>query len=209
MFHKKIIEQRLHHTETDMNNYENNEDISILLQVKQGNEQALALLMKRYYTDLYNYASRFGVNEMAVKDAIQEVFISLWHRRETANEIRSVRFYLVRAIKNRILKYLHHLKKKELLTPLQDKYEFNMEPSAEQQIIQKQTMDDNAEYLKNILTRLPARQKEIIFLKYYLQLDNEQIAELMSINRQSVYNLLYESLQKLKTLVPSEFAMLH
>jgi predicted DNA-binding protein (UPF0251 family) len=38
----------------------------------------------------------------------------------------------------------------------------------------------------------------VIYLIYYQQLDQQQVAEIMQINRQSVYNLLHESLRKIK-----------
>jgi RNA polymerase sigma factor (sigma-70 family) len=48
------------------------------------------------------------------------------------------------------------------------------------------------------LNQLPDRQKEVIYLIYYHQLDHSEVAELMNINRQSVYNLLSESIRKIK-----------
>ena len=75
-----------------MNNAVEYTDVDCLLQLQNGNEQALAILMKRYYTSLYNYASRFSCNDELVKDCIQEVFISLWRNRQQANTIHSLGF---------------------------------------------------------------------------------------------------------------------
>jgi RNA polymerase sigma factor (sigma-70 family) len=68
----------------------------------------------------------------------------------------------------------------------------------ESAIIERQISTENAARLHEILSRLSARQKEIIYLKFYRHLDQEEIAALMNINRQSVYNLLHESLEKLR-----------
>ena len=61
----------------------------LLERLQQNDEEALALLMKMYYDNLYNYAARFTKDDGLIKDCIQEVFISLWQRRETDSEILS------------------------------------------------------------------------------------------------------------------------
>ena len=45
---------------------------------------------------------------------------------------------------------------------------------------------------------LPRRQREAIFLKFYMNLNNHEIADLMKINIQSVYNLVFGALGNLK-----------
>ena len=183
-----------------------NADTSLILKLQQGNKDALASLMNIYYDNLYNYGWRFSKDEALIKDCIQEVFISLWQRRETANSILSPKYYLLRAIKNKVLKALHKNIRISATTNVQDEYEFFYEFSVERVIIDKQISDEKTEKLKKTLSLLSKRQKEIIYLKYYQQLDHAQIAELMNISRQSVYNLLHEAIHKLRTLWHSEFA---
>ena len=71
----------------------------LLKRLQQNDSGALAALMRLYYDDLYNYGARFTTDKALVKDCIQEIFISLWQRRETADTILSPKFYLLRAIK--------------------------------------------------------------------------------------------------------------
>ena len=61
--------------------------------------------------------------------------------------------------------------------------------------------------MRQALAGLSKRQQEVIYLRYYVDADIEEIAEIMSVNRQSVYNLLHDSLKKLKKLSdkPSRF----
>lgn len=176
-----------------------------LQRLQQNDELALGQLMEKFYTGLYNYAKRFADgDEELVKDAIQEVFISLWQTRATSTSILSIQFYLLRAVKNKVLKALHQ-KRKETSFKAKEEYEFAIEFSIENKIIEQQLLEENSARIKNILAGMSSRQKEIIFLKFYQQLDHGQIAELMSISRQSVYNLLHESLQKIKTCWQKEY----
>src|SRR6476659_8874140 len=171
----------------------------LIKRLQQGDEAALASLMRMYYDNLYHYASRFTKDRELIKDCIQEVFISLWQRRESIGGIISPKFYLLRAIKNKTLKALHK-NLSEISSPGFEEYEFLYEFSIEKIIIEKQISEEKACKLRNTLSLLSKRQQEIIYLKYYQYLDQGQIAELMNITRQSVYNLLHEAIQKLRIL---------
>ena len=176
-----------------------------LHRIQKNDEQALALLMRKYYTDLYNYAARFTPDDALIKDCIQEVFISLWQRRQTVGIILSPKFYFLRAIKNKVLKSLDSARRKIGNQTLPEEYDFSHEFSIEKIIIAKQVSEQNATRLKSILALLSKREKEVIYLKYYQYLDNGQIADLMNISRQSVYNLLHDAIRKLKGLWHKEF----
>lgn len=176
----------------------------LIKRLQQGDETALASLMRMYYDDLYHYASRFTKDQGLIKDCIQEVFISLWQRRETIGSIISPRYYLLRAIKNKTLKALHK-NLNVVNSSAVEEYEFLYEFSIERIIIEKQISEEKGLKLRKALSLLSKRQKEIIYLKYYQHLDHGQIADLLNITRQSVYNLLHEAIQKLRSLWHEEF----
>jgi RNA polymerase sigma factor (sigma-70 family) len=172
-----------------------------LQRLQQGDEQALTAIMRHYYTNLYNYGARFTKDDGLIRDCIQEVFISLWQRREGVTSILSPRYYLLRAVKNKVLKSLDRNKRKADSAYLNgDEYDFFIEFSIEKFIIEKQISEEKAEALRRTLSLLSKRQQEVIYLKYYQHLDHGQIADLMHISRQSVYNLLHESIMKLRNL---------
>jgi len=181
------------------------QELDWLRRILNNEEEALALLMRKYYTDLYNYAARFTRDDAMIKDCIQDVFISLWHRRQTAAGILSPKFYFLRAIKNKVLKSLDSTRRRIGNQTLPDDYDFFHEFSIEKIIIAKQVSEENAARLQAILALLSKREKEVIYLKYYQHLDNAQIADLMNIGRQAVYNLLHEAIRKLKELWHREF----
>ena len=174
----------------------------LLKRLQQNDSGALAALMELYYDDLHNYGARFIADNALVKDCIQEIFISLWQRRETADTILSPKFYFLRAIKNKILKSLH---KKNQTAFVNKEYDFSYELSIEQIIIEKQVNEEKVQKLRKTLEHLSKKQKEIVYLKYYQHLDHSQIAELMNVTRQTVYNLLHETLHKLRSLLKTDF----
>lgn len=176
-----------------------------LLQIEKGNERSLAMLMKQHYAGLFNYGCRFCEDKELVKDCIQEVFISLWNRRQTASTISSPSFYLLGAVKNQVLKML---KKNHHTVSLQKEsaYDFHIDFPIETKIIDEQLSFEKRTKLQNALSSLSARQKEVIYLKFYRHADPGQIAGLMGISQQSVYNLLHETIRELrKDLQPELF----
>ena len=174
----------------------------LLKRLQRNDAEALASLMWLCYDDLHNYGARFTTDKALVKDCIQEIFISLWQRRETADTILSPKFYLLRAIKNKILKSLH---KNNHSAFTNNEYYFSYELSIEQIIIEREVNEEKVQKLRKTLELLSKKQKEIVYLKYYHHLDHTQIAELMNVTRQTVYNLLHETLNKLRSLLKAEF----
>lgn len=179
-------------------------EINWLQRLQQHDDKALAFLMQKYYPDIYSYASKFCKDTAMVSDCIQEVFISLWQRRESATSILSLKYYLLRAVKNKVLKALHS-NQRLMQAKMENGYEFLQEFSIEKQIIDKQISEEKADRLKYVLSQLSKKQQEIVYLKYYQHLDYGQIADIMSINRQSVYNLLHETIQKLRDVWHIEY----
>jgi RNA polymerase sigma factor (sigma-70 family) len=179
-------------------------ELDLIKRLQQGDEAALASLMRMFYDNLFHYSSRFTKDKELIKDCIQEVFISLWQRRESIGGIMSPKYYLLRAIKNKTLKALHK-NLSEITSSSFEEYEFLYEFSIEKTIIERQISEEKARKLRTTLSLLSKRQQEIIYLKYYQYLDQGQIAELMNISRQSVYNLLHEAIQKLRSLWHEEF----
>ena len=56
--------------------------------------------------------------------------------------------------------------------------------------------------MKKILSKLPKREQEVIYLRFYVDADVDEISDIMSLNRQSVYNLMHNALKKLKIMLP-------
>ncbi|GAB3169467.1 RNA polymerase sigma factor [Telluribacter humicola] len=164
---------------------------------RSGDIYALAKIMQAYYPDLYHWGMRLRPDKEFVKDCIQETFLNLWKIHATINEVENVRSYLLVMLKTRILrelsgKYVTHQ------TTLSDEYAFSVEFSADLRLIEEEHEVYQLRKLEQMINGLPARQKELIYLRFYQSLSFEQISEVMQLGRQSVYNLLQKSLNSLR-----------
>lgn len=76
--------------------------------------------------------------------------------------------------------------------------DFFGEFSVETRIIQQEFEEQQLKKLRQTLDKLSKREREVIYLKFYQEMDYEQIAALMSINYQSVRNLVHTAIRELK-----------
>lgn len=84
------------------------------------------------------------------------------------------------------------------IAQLDDNYCFDVEFSIEHHLIREQTLRETANRFSEVLNKLPKRQKEIIYLRFYQDLEIPEIVEVMEINAQSVYNLIHKALSNLR-----------
>ena len=83
-----------------------------------------------------------------------------------------------------------------------DYFEF----SHEMFLINRYEDEQRLKKIANAINQLPARQKEIIYLKIYKGLSYEEISEIMEINYQVVRNLLCQALKTFrKLIIPAAF----
>ena len=76
---------------------------------------------------------------------------------------------------------------------------FDIGLNPELRIVDHEIAGELTHKIRRILEGIPRRQQEIIYLRFYANADADEIARIMNISRQSVYNLLHEALKKLKT----------
>ena len=79
---------------------ENTEDTLLWKSFKQGDKKAFEQLYKKYFKVLGSYGFRLSQDKDLVEDAIHDVFIDLWRRKEYLSDVQNVKFYLFSAIRN-------------------------------------------------------------------------------------------------------------
>jgi RNA polymerase sigma-70 factor (ECF subfamily) len=185
-------------------------DINVRLwqRFKAGDSDALGQLAQVHYRALYNYATKFSSDSDFIRDAIQELYLDLWERRNYLSETSFVKSYLLKALRHKLIKESARLKR--FHEPGQGIFDpESSDRSIEADIIEEEHARFRNTRLKRVISLLSKRQQEIIYLRFYQNLDNEDIANVMGLGRQSVSNLLYRTLKEIKEIwVPAEFLWL-
>ena len=175
------------------------EVMALWIAFRKGDSEAYTKIVNHFYTILYDYGSRLCKDSGTLEDCIHDLFLEIWQRRKYLSDTDYVKFYLLKALRRRIQDKRKNQQKWEQ-TPLNDtlEVEFFGEFSIETKIILQETNEHQLQKLRHILGKLTKREREVIYLKFYQELDYEQIAGLMSINYQSVRNLVHIAINQLK-----------
>lgn len=164
---------------------------------KTGDEWALGELAREHYLSLYNYGLRLTTDSELVWDTIQDLFLELWDHRETVGNAVFVKTYLLKALRYKLLKI------KAYEQPVHfDEFESGKLPftgSIEEEIIDNELHTEQERLLHHLMATLTKRQREVLYLRFYQNLDNHEIAQILGMERQSVANLLYRTFKELRS----------
>ncbi|MCB0630353.1 MAG: sigma-70 family RNA polymerase sigma factor [Saprospiraceae bacterium] len=167
---------------------------------RAGEKQAFSRLFFEYYEPLYHYGHRINPDPSLIKDVLQDFFLQLYENRAGLSpSIRNIKAYLLISFRRRLLQELQKQRQKsstmEAFDP-DDRYPFSI--GIEDIIIAKESDQQNEQLLSQLLAELPPRQRELIYLKYYLGLSLPEMAETLEISYQVVANHLHRALKKLQ-----------
>lgn len=166
---------------------------------KNNDKEAFALLYQQHVAELIKYGMRLTGDKDLVKDVIQDTFVYLWQSKENLDSVVSVKGYLITCVRRAIFKKI----KEHGYNYSEQKMIIDLEDSPEDQMINAQNETYNSRKILSEVNRLPVRQQEIIFLRFYARLEFSEIAKIMDIQLRSVYKVLYKALNTLKLTLNS------
>ena len=170
-------------------------------QFRMGDEVAFTKIAKHYYRPLLHYGSKFTPDKQTVEDALQDLLVHLWLHRATIQSTPSIKFYLLKAFRHQLFKSLKRLKTNQSAEWLDEN--LADDGDTESAFIQSEQKEELRAKFDTLLDTLPARQREVLYLRYYQELSTEEIARLLAIKPQSVSNIVQRSLAKLRKLWPA------
>ena len=139
----------------------------------------------KYYPILLVYGKTISNDEPIIEDTIQELFLGLWERRDNLFIKSTLETYLFVAFRNNLIRKLKANPKRDLKIELID-------------IEQPEAIHQKEQQLKTLLNKLPPRQKEVVFLRYYKNKSYREIAEILNISYQVARNFSYRAIRYLK-----------
>lgn len=162
---------------------------------RNGNKEALFSMMSFYYNDLFRYGMKFTADKDLTKDIIGQFFLHVWDHRDKFCSAENIKCYLVVSFKRFMINYLKKISRQLNIPQREECFEY----SYEDYIIAWQDKENTRSLLLKIIQSLPARQKELIELRFYEQLSFEEISAKTSLSIRTVYNKLYEALKKMRS----------
>ncbi|CAN5482615.1 sigma-70 family RNA polymerase sigma factor [soil metagenome] len=166
---------------------------------KNGDEAAFITIYKDYVNKLYNYGCQFTSDREMVKDCLQDFFIYLRKNRLGFGETTSIKLYLFKSFKRRVIDYLKKFNKEYQQNEKFAFSQFSVELSSESIYINQQIEASQLEKLNKALKALDTKEREAIYYFYYEGLSYEQIAEIFNFSHvSSARRVMYRGLCNLR-----------
>lgn len=149
-----------------------------LVGLPENQEEAVIALFRTHHARLVAFARLLVDDPATAEDVVQEAFTALHGRWGRLRDPEAALAYLRTAVTNGARDTLRHRRTVRAFRP---------EPlpdvaSAEATVVRR---DEHRRALAN-LTRLPRRQREVLVLRYFFDLDEAQIAHELGVSRGSV-----------------------
>jgi len=155
-------------------------------------------LYRHFIHTLLDYSYKICLEKALAEDAVQNVFTYLLLHRQQLPLPQSVKFYLLRCVRNELLKLLRKQQREQLFETVLQLEPAATQPPALDAFLQKEQLAALQQYIY----RLPARQKEVIYLRFFHGLSYAEIAVMMEIDQKSAYKTVYKALEALRQIVP-------
>lgn len=177
-----------------------------------GDNNALSMIYFDYFDILLNFGIKYVPDKLLVEDCIQNLFFDLMNNREKLGDVRSIRFYLFKALRNKISNEIRRKTQWRTVTKVEESA-FHISYTIENKLIDSERDEIQAKLIELITKTLTKKQKEGLYLKFNCGFDYIQIAEVMNINVDSARTLIYRTFKQIKQTfgdtISNEMILLH
>ena len=154
-------------------------------------EETLAALVSQYAGTLYRVAFSVLRNPADAEDAVQEAFLRVLRHRETLDEVRDRRVWLIRIVWNIVL----DRKRRSKTRPETDDVA-ELARVLPSDGLSAEEIASAAQHHAHVLAcvqRLPAKEREVLMLSAFEELNSVEIASVLEISESSVRSRLFRA----------------
>lgn len=168
----------------------------LLTALRLGDHTAYEKIYLHYASSVKNFLRTLTRSHEVAKEITQEVFITLWEKRDKIDPCKNISGYLYTIAKNAALKHFRDNKLvKDEISAAVDPFENNSTP--DEIIIGKEK-----EILIEIaISRMPPQRKKIYELSRIEGLSNAEIAKKLGISKNTVENHITSALKDLREVI--------
>lgn len=168
---------------------------ALFLQIRNDQTHAFNELFLIYYKRLVLFANQYVKNYEAAEELTAGVFVKLWQKRHTLNQLDKPEVYLYVSVKNAALNYLRSTKKLALLSvdePTETAF-INHIPAGRQ----SSDLDQKELRLKlrEAIEALPEQRRLIFKLIKEDGLKCREVAEILNLSTRTVESQLYKAVK--------------
>jgi len=172
---------------------------SVWKRIITGDETALSKLYKQHYHGLINYGRTIIDDKDFVNNCFMEMLIEFWDKRSALPEVEKVRSYLMKSLSRAILHALKSDKRRQIKHNELQQLSANHQWSYEEHLVKLQSDINLRAKIAKAISKLTARQQELIRLRFFENISYDEIAGQCGITKRTAYNIIYDGIRILQT----------
>lgn len=171
-------------------------DSYFVSELKRGSASAFKCLYNKYADKIFRVSRGFFLEREEAKEIVQEVFLTLWEKKDQLDERLSINAFLLTVTRNKILNF--HRKKVANLERNRVFIEYNSPSNSTEDEFLFQELKS---FTLGFIESLPHRRKEIFLLSRRQGLKNTEIAKLLNISLRTVENNIYQAEKEIRSFL--------
>ena len=145
---------------------------------------------------LLRFATHFLKDEELARDVVQDVFLKLWQKRDSLNEVENIEAFAMRMTRNRCLDVLRNNK----AVPIDGETDRLLKAQTAD-VHSKVELSETAQQIGQLIRRLPDLQRNVMQMRDLEQLSYDEIAEITGLQ----VNAIRVNLSRARKKVRDEF----
>ncbi|MFZ4261943.1 RNA polymerase sigma factor [Sphingobacterium sp. HJSM2_6] len=182
-----------------MTTYQNSTDRHLATLLLQGDQRAYTEIFERYHKLLIKHAFQLLQEKEAAGDLVQDVFLTLWQKRETISVTNSLSSYLYTATRNKVFNLLSHQKVASRYAESIANFMEEGHSMTDVTLREKEL----ARIIEKEIDALPTKMREVFLLRSQEELSYQQIGEQLNITKQTAKLQMHNALKILKIKIKS------
>jgi RNA polymerase sigma-70 factor (ECF subfamily) len=158
---------------------------------RQHIEDALAALVSEYASTLYRVAFSILRNAADAEDAVQEAFLRVLRHRDSLGEVRDHRVWLIRIVWNIVLDRKRRAKTRPETDDVSELV--RVLPAGGMNAEERASAAQHHTHVLACVEKLPAKEREVLLLSAFDELNSVEIAEVLGITESSVRSRLFRA----------------
>lgn len=155
------------------------QDSELIAQYRNGSEPAFDLLVDRYQKKIYTTIFLIVKDQEIAEDLLQDVFVKVVNtiNSDKYNEEGKFQPWVMRIAHNLAIDYFRKAKRYPTILMEDGSNIFNSLKFSEENVEDRQVRDENIDMVKRLIEDLPEAQKEVLIMRYYVDMSFQEIAD--------------------------------
>lgn len=168
---------------------------SLVAKAKQGDSAAFSRLYDLYFKKIYQFVFYRVSHKEIAEDLTEDVFIKAYSKLSGINSNTSFEGWLYQIARNRVIDYYRDKKQMVALDEIENTFSY------EETVIDTLHLESRQKILLETLKKLKSDQQIVLKLKFFENLENEEIAEILGKTEGAIRVIQHRAMQKLKELL--------